>query len=71
MICLSFYAVVQTQFLCKIKIFQSDGGIEFLNHKVRSYLRIMGRFTIFHALTLHNKKKRVECKHRHIMERGS
>ena len=32
----SFVAVVQTQFSCKIKVFQSDGGTEFTNTRVRS-----------------------------------
>lgn len=30
----SYLNFVQTQFSCKVKTFQSDGGTEFLNHRV-------------------------------------
>lgn len=37
-----FVALVQTQFSCKIKIFQSDGGTEFTNDRVRTLLSKIG-----------------------------
>lgn len=31
----NFLALVQTQFYCKMKVFQSDGGSKFISHQVR------------------------------------
>lgn len=39
-----FLKFVQTQFSSKIKVFQSDGGTEFLNHHVRRLLDDNGTF---------------------------
>ncbi|KAI3510913.1 hypothetical protein L1887_18051 [Cichorium endivia] len=38
----NFLNFVQTQFSTKVKVFQSDGGTEFLNHNVRKFLNDNG-----------------------------
>ncbi|KAJ9558897.1 hypothetical protein OSB04_013511 [Centaurea solstitialis] len=66
----SFYNLVTTQFSCPIKMFQSDGGTEFLNHRVRSFFTDKG---IQHRISCpHTPEQngRAERKHRHITETG-
>lgn len=33
----TFLAIVQTQYSCRVEVFQSDGGTEFLNKQVKSF----------------------------------
>ncbi|KAJ0853298.1 putative RNA-directed DNA polymerase [Helianthus annuus] len=65
-----FVPFVQTQFSTKIKIFQSDGGTEFTNNRVRNFFEQHG---ILHRLSCPytpQQNGRVERKHRHIVETG-
>ena len=66
----SFIALMETQFSTKIKAFQSDGGTEFLNNKVKALLQKHG---ILHRISCPytpQQNGRVERKHRHIVETG-
>nr|KAJ0193381.1 hypothetical protein LSAT_V11C800390800 [Lactuca sativa] len=65
-----FLKFVQTQFSCKIKVFQSDGGTEFLNHNVQRILTDNGTFHRVSCLYTPQQNGRVEHKHRHIVETG-
>lgn len=40
----SFLSLVQTQFSKKFKVFQSDGGMKFVNHTVRQFFEDNGTF---------------------------
>ena len=65
-----FIAFVETQFSSKIKVFQTDGGTEFLNNRVKGLLHKHG---IFHRISCPytpQQNGRVERKHRHIVETG-
>ncbi|KAL4584277.1 hypothetical protein LXL04_008873 [Taraxacum kok-saghyz] len=56
----SFMALVQTQFSSKIEVFQSDGGTEFKNSRVRELFNTNGT----------QQNGRVEGNHRHVTETG-
>ena len=65
-----FITFVENQFSSKIKVFQSDGGTEFLNHHVKALLTKHG---IFHQVSCPytpQQNGRAERKHRHIVETG-
>lgn len=67
---MQFEALVQNKFSTTIKTFQSDGGTEFLNHRLRSYFASKG---IHHQLSCPytpEQNGRAERKHRHITEMG-
>ncbi|KAJ9546703.1 hypothetical protein OSB04_019246 [Centaurea solstitialis] len=62
--------VSSNQFSCKVKVFQTDGGTEFLNHNVKTLLT---KHDIFHQISCPytpQQNGRVERKHRHIVETG-
>uniref|UniRef100_A0A251TUQ9 Putative zinc finger, CCHC-type n=1 Tax=Helianthus annuus TaxID=4232 RepID=A0A251TUQ9_HELAN len=65
-----FMKFVQTQFSRKIKVFQSDGGTEFVNHNVRSLFEENGTFHRLSCPYTPQQNGRVERKHRHIVETG-
>ncbi|MFS7942761.1 putative RNA-directed DNA polymerase [Helianthus anomalus] len=65
-----FFNFVQNQFSTSVKVFQSDGGTEFINHRVQNCFQEHG---IHHRLSCpHTPEQngRVERKHRHITETG-
>ncbi|KAJ0864428.1 putative RNA-directed DNA polymerase [Helianthus annuus] len=65
-----FLSFVHNQFSTMVKIFQSDGGTEFTNHRVRDLFLEKG---IFHRLSCPytpEQNGRAERKHRHITETG-
>lgn len=51
----AFISLVQTQFFIKIKVFQSDGGIEFVNHIVRNIFEKMVLSIAYHVRIHPNK----------------
>uniref|UniRef100_A0A251RWD9 Putative zinc finger, CCHC-type n=1 Tax=Helianthus annuus TaxID=4232 RepID=A0A251RWD9_HELAN len=61
---------VQTQFSSKIKTFQSDGGTEFANNRVRKLFEQNGTFQRMSCPYTPQQNGRVERKHRHIVETG-
>ncbi|KAJ9542144.1 hypothetical protein OSB04_028650 [Centaurea solstitialis] len=61
---------VQTQFSRKVKVFQTNGGTEFLNHHVRNLLDDNGTFHRVSCPYTPQQNARVERKHRHIVETG-
>ncbi|KAJ0726006.1 putative RNA-directed DNA polymerase [Helianthus annuus] len=65
-----FIKLVQTQFSRKIKIFQSDGGTEFVNHTVRKIFEENGTFHRYSCPYTPQQNGRAERKHRHIVETG-
>ncbi|KAJ9556147.1 hypothetical protein OSB04_010761 [Centaurea solstitialis] len=65
-----FVAFVQTQFSCKIKVFQSDGGTEFVNHRVRALFDANGTLHRLSSPYTPPQNARAERKHRHIVETG-
>ncbi|KAJ9542436.1 hypothetical protein OSB04_028942 [Centaurea solstitialis] len=65
-----FIKLVQTQFSCKIKIFQSDGVTEFVNYKVRSLFEENGTLHRLSCSYMPQQNGMVERKHRHIVETG-
>ncbi|KAK1424394.1 hypothetical protein QVD17_19723 [Tagetes erecta] len=65
-----FIQLVQTQFSRKIKVFQSDGGTEFVNHIVRKIFEDNGTFHRLSCPYTPQQNGRVERKHRHIVETG-
>lgn len=65
-----FHAFVCNQFSRSIKVFQSDGGTEFVNSRVRDFFSVHG---ILHRLSCPytpQQNGRAERKHRHISETG-
>ncbi|KAJ9561510.1 hypothetical protein OSB04_006670 [Centaurea solstitialis] len=60
----------RTQFNTKVKVFQSDGGTEFLNRNVRCLLDNNGTFNRVSCPYTPQQNGRVERKHRHIVETG-
>lgn len=66
----NFINLVQTQFSRKIKIFQSDGGTEFVNQHVRQIFHNNGTFHRFSCPYTPQQNGRAERKHRHIVETG-
>ncbi|GKB16752.1 retrovirus-related pol polyprotein from transposon TNT 1-94 [Tanacetum coccineum] len=65
-----FMKLVQTQFSTKIKVFQSDGGTEFVNQHVRGLLEENGTFHRLSCPYTPQQNGRVERKHRHVVETG-
>ncbi|KAC9748329.1 hypothetical protein E3N88_45306 [Mikania micrantha] len=65
-----FVPFVQTQFSSKIKTFQSDGGTEFTNNRVRKLFEQNGTFHRMSCPYTPQQNGRVERKHRHIVETG-
>ena len=63
-----FINLVQTQCSSKIKIFQSDGGTEIVNHIVRKNFEYNGTLHWFSCPQTPQKNGRAERKHRHIVE---
>ncbi|KAJ0536907.1 putative RNA-directed DNA polymerase [Helianthus annuus] len=66
----TFLRLVQTQLSRKIKVFQSDGGIEFTNKFVRKILDENDTFHRFSCPYTAPQNGRAERKHRHIVETG-
>ncbi|GJV61904.1 retrovirus-related pol polyprotein from transposon TNT 1-94 [Tanacetum coccineum] len=66
----AFIKLVQTQFSTKIKVFQSDGGTEFVNHTVRKIFEDNGTFHRLSCPYTPQQNGRAERKHRHIVETG-
>ncbi|KAJ9544289.1 hypothetical protein OSB04_023996 [Centaurea solstitialis] len=66
----AFLRFVQTQFSCKVKVFQSDGGTEFTNHRVRSLLVENGTHHRLSCPYTPQQNGRAERKHRHVTETG-
>ena len=66
----TFIALVQTQFSCNIKVFQSDGGTEFTNNQVRTLLSQNGTHHRLSCPYTPQQNGRAERKHRHIVETG-
>ncbi|KAD0286868.1 hypothetical protein E3N88_44505 [Mikania micrantha] len=66
----TFITFVQTQFSRKIKVFQSDGGTEFINNHVRKIFQDNGTFHRLSCPYTPQQNGRVERKHRHIVETG-
>lgn len=66
----TFVALVQTQFSCKIKIFQSDGGTEFTNNHVQALLSQNGTHHRLSCPYTPQQNGRAERKHRHLTETG-
>lgn len=65
-----FHKFVCTQFSSKVKIFQSDGGTEFVNHRLRHFFDMHG---IQHRISCPytpQQNGRGERKHMHISESG-
>ena len=70
MIFKQFQTLVEVQFSCKIKTFQSDGGSEFTSNQFQSHLHTSG---IRHQMSCPytpSQNGRAERKHRHITETG-
>ncbi|KAJ9554025.1 hypothetical protein OSB04_018070 [Centaurea solstitialis] len=65
-----FLKFVQTQFSRKLKVFQSDGGTEFLNNRVTQILVNNGTFHRISCPYTPQQNGRAERKHRHIVETG-
>jgi transposase InsO family protein len=65
-----FMNFVQTQFSTKIKTFQSDGGTEFVNNRVRQLFKSNGTFHRLSCPYTPQQNARAERKHRHIVETG-
>ncbi|KAG7593481.1 Reverse transcriptase RNA-dependent DNA polymerase [Arabidopsis thaliana x Arabidopsis arenosa] len=66
----SFQSLVENQFNQKIKIFQSDGGGEFVNKQMQSHFELCG---IQHFISCPHTPQQnglAERKHRHILELG-
>lgn len=66
----AFLTFVQTQFSCKVKIFQSDGGTEFVNTRIRSLFMENGTHHHISCPYTPQQNGRAERKHRHITETG-
>lgn len=66
----AFIKLVQTQFSRKIKVFQSDGGSEFVNNIVRKIFEDNGTFHQISCPYTPQQNGRAERKHRHIVETG-
>ncbi|KAJ9538664.1 hypothetical protein OSB04_031397 [Centaurea solstitialis] len=65
-----FMKFVQTQFSSKINVFQSDGGTEFLNHKVRTLFESNGTLHRVSCPYTPQQNGQAERKHRHVVETG-
>jgi hypothetical protein len=65
-----FKSIVENQFSCSIKQFQSDGGGEFISNQFKNFFANNG---IFHRISCPHTPQQnglAERKHRHIMEMG-
>lgn len=65
-----FVTFVQTQLSCKINVFQSDGGTEFVNHRVQNLFDTNGTLHRLSCPYTPPQNARAERKHRHIVETG-
>ncbi|XP_076933194.1 uncharacterized protein LOC143599004 [Bidens hawaiensis] len=66
----AFINLVQTQCARKIKVLQSEGGTEFVNHTVRRIFEENGTFHRYSCPYTPQQNGRAEQKHRHIVETG-
>lgn len=66
----NFLTIVQTQFSCKVKTFQSDGSTEFLSHRVHTILTENGSHYPISCPYTPQQNGQVERKHRHFTETG-
>lgn len=66
----SFLAFVQTQFSCNMKVFQSDGEGEFVNHSVSTFFTNNGTHHRLSCAHTPQQNGRAEQKHRHVTETG-
>ena len=67
---MAFLNLVQTQFSCKVKLFQSDGGTKFVNDRVRTLFLNNGTHHRLSCPYTPQQNGRAERKHRHITETG-
>lgn len=65
-----FLAFVQTQFSCKVKNFQSDGGTKFVNTRIRTLFMENGTHHRISCQYTPQQNGRAERKHRHLTETG-
>lgn len=65
-----FYMFACNQFFASLKQFQSDGGHEFVNSRVRAFFDSKGIHHRVSCLYTLQQNGRAECKHRHIIEMG-
>lgn len=66
----NFLKFTQTQFACKLKVFQSDGGTEFVNNRVCKLFLDNGTHHQMSCPYTPQQNGRVERKHRHLTETG-
>ncbi|GJS62085.1 calcium-dependent protein kinase 26-like protein [Tanacetum coccineum] len=66
----AFIKLVQTQLSRKIKVFQSDGGTEFVNHTVQKIFEDNGTLHRLSCPYTPQQNGRAERKHRHLVETG-
>ncbi|KAJ9557137.1 hypothetical protein OSB04_011751 [Centaurea solstitialis] len=64
----AFIKFVETQFSQKIKVFQSDGGTEFVNNHVRKIFEENGTLHRISCPYTPQQNGRVKRKHRHLVE---
>ena len=65
---INFQSLVENQFSTKIRIFQSDGGREFISKNLHSHFTKYGIHHQFSCLYTPSQNGRAERKHRHITE---
>lgn len=65
-----FLNLVQTQFSTKLNIFQSDGGKEFVNNRVKKLLDENGTLHRMSCPYTPQQNGRAERKHRHVVDTG-
>lgn len=66
----TFIPFVQTQFSCKLKVFQSDGGTESINHQVKKLFPENGTHHQLSCPYSPQQNGRAERKHRHVTDTG-
>ena len=67
---LNFQSLVENQFSTKIKIFQSDGGGEFIGKNLQTHFTKCGIHHQFSCPYTPSQNGRAERKHRHLTETG-
>lgn len=66
----TFQKLVENQFNSKIKVFQSDGGGEFMNHALKDHFHASGIKHLVSCPYTPEQNGTAERKHRHIVELG-
>ena len=67
---LNFQSLVENQFSTKIKVFQSDGGGEFISKNLQTHFTKCGIHHQFSCPYTPSQNGRAERKHRHLTETG-